>query len=57
MIVEGVTFIEEAIKTMTKKEFVSTHKKAVWLDRSPEERTQMLSDTYDAIQAQEANEQ
>ena len=49
MIVEGVTFIEPAVKRMKKQDFIKAHKDAYWQDREPKEREKMLSDTYDTI--------
>ena len=49
MIVEGVTFVEQAIKPMKKQDFIDSHKDVLWLDRDPKEREKMLSDVYDAI--------
>jgi len=49
MIIEGVTFIEPAVKQMSKEEFIEAHKDAFWKDRKPSEREKLLSDAYDAI--------
>ena len=49
MIVEGVTFVEQAIRPMEKKDFIEAHKDVLWLDREPKERVKMLSDVYDTI--------
>lgn len=49
MIVEGVTFVEHAVKSMTKDEFIKKHINVFWLDRDEHDREQMLSDTYDLI--------
>lgn len=57
MIVEGVTFIEPAVKQMKKKDFIEAHKDVFWLDRKPEEREKMLSDAYDAITGKKAKEE
>lgn len=49
MIVDGVTFIENEVSKMTKKDFVATHINVFWLDRSEKDRQKMLSDTYEII--------
>lgn len=49
MIIEGVTFIEPAVKAMKKNEFIDKHMPVIWQDRSEEDRKKMLSDTYDLI--------
>lgn len=49
MRIEGVTFVEDAVKSMSKEEFVKRHKNVFWLDRDEHDREQMLSDTYDLI--------
>ncbi len=53
MIVEGVTFVEHAIKQMKKKDFIEAHIAVLWKERTPEEREKMLSDVYDTIQGKE----
>ena len=57
MIVEGVSFIEPAVKQMKKKEFIEAHKNVFWLDREPKEREKMLSDAYDAITKKKGKEE
>lgn len=49
MIMEGVTFIEPAVKAMKKSEFINQHMPVIWQDRPDDERKKMLSDTYDTI--------
>lgn len=49
MIFEGVTFIEHAVKKMSKSEFIKMHMSVYWQDRSESDRRKMLSDTYDLI--------
>ena len=49
MRVEGVTFVEDAVKSMSKEEFIKRHKNVFWLSRDEHDREQMLSDTYDLI--------
>lgn len=43
---EGVTFVESAVKQMTKEEFIKKHVDVYWLDRKKEDRKKMLSDVY-----------
>jgi hypothetical protein len=57
MIIEGVTFVEPAVKQMKKKEFIDAHKDVFWLDREPKEREKILSDAYDAITKQKVKEE
>lgn len=52
MIVEGVTFVEPAVKQQKKRNFIKAHKDVLWLDRDPKEREKMLSDVYDTITGQ-----
>ena len=33
MKIEGVTFVENAVKSMTKEEFIERHIKVLWQDR------------------------
>ena len=49
MIVEGVTFNEERVRNMKKRDFINTHKNVFFLDRPPEEREKTLSSIYDDI--------
>lgn len=49
MRVEGVTFVEDAVKSMSKEEFIKRHKNVFWLCRDEHDREKMLSDTYDLI--------
>lgn len=51
---EGVTFVEDAVKSMTKEEFIEMHMKVLWQDRKEASRKKMLSDTYDLIVGKEA---
>lgn len=46
---EGVTFVEEAVKSMAKEEFIEKHMPVIWQDRKATDREKMLSDTYDTI--------
>ncbi len=52
MIVEGVTFVEPAVKQMKKRDFIKAHRDVLWTDREPKEREKMLSDVYDTITGQ-----
>ena len=49
MIVEGVTFNEDRVKKMKKRDFIDAHKNVFFLDRPPEEREKTLSSIYDDI--------
>lgn len=49
MIIEGVTFIEPAVKAMKKSDFIDKHMPVIWQDRPEDDRNKMLSDTYDLI--------
>ena len=57
MKIEGVTFVENAVKSMTKEEFIERHIKVLWQDRKEASRKQMLSDTYDKIVGKEATKE
>lgn len=46
---EGVTFVEDAVKSMTKRAFIRQHVNVLWKDRSKDERKQLLSDVYSMI--------
>ena len=48
---EGVTFVEDAVKSMTKAAFIEKHIDVFWQDRNESDRKQMLSDVYDTITA------
>lgn len=54
---EGVAFVEDAIKSMTKEEFIERHMKVLWQDRKEASRKKMLSDTYDRIVGKEATKE
>lgn len=49
MRIEGVTFVEHAVCSMTKADFIKIHMPVVWQNRSEVDRKKMLSDTYDLI--------
>lgn len=57
MIVEGVTFVEQAIRPMKKSDFIKAHKDVLWQDREPKEREKMLADVYDTIAKQDKPEE
>ena len=46
MKVDNVTFVEVAVKGMTKEEFINAHIKVVWQEA---DRKKKLSEVYDAI--------
>lgn len=49
MKIEGVTFVEDAVKSMTKTAFIKKHIDVIWLDRNVDDRKKMLSDAYHLI--------
>lgn len=49
MIIEKVHFVDDAVKSMTKEEFIEKHKNVVWLNRKLKVRLKMLSDAYETI--------
>lgn len=49
MKVEGVNFVDEEVKKMKKREFINKHKTSFFLDRTEDERENILSDIYDRI--------
>lgn len=57
MIIEGVTFIEPAVKAMKKSDFINKHMPVIWQDRPEEDRKKMLSDTYDLIKKGKVKEE
>lgn len=46
---EGVHFVVDACKSMTKDEFIAQMIDVHWLDRSKKERRKMLTDAYNLI--------
>jgi hypothetical protein len=46
---EGVTFVEEAAKGLTKEAFIRAHIGNFWLDRDKETRKKMLADVFGRI--------
>lgn len=46
---EGVTFVEEACKKLTKEEFIERHKGEFWQDRDEKTREKMLADVYERM--------
>ena len=49
MKVDNVTFVEVAVKGMTKEEFIYAHIKVVWQELKEADRKKKLSEVYDAI--------
>lgn len=49
MKVENVTFNDDLVKKMKKREFIEMHKKLFFLDRPLEDREKMLAEIYDDI--------
>lgn len=50
MKVDGVTFVETAIKgVLTKEEFIEVHVKVVWLNLKEDKRRKKLSEVFDTI--------
>ncbi len=46
---EGVTFVTEACKGMSKEEFIERHKDVFWQDRDEQTREKMLADVYERM--------
>lgn len=46
---EGVTFIAEEVKKMSKEVFIEHHIGAFWTDRDEKTREKMLADVYARI--------
>ena len=46
---EGVTFVEETCKKMSKEEFIERHKDVFWQDRDEKTREKMLADVYERM--------
>ena len=57
MIVEGISFNEERVKSMKKRDFININKNVFFLDRPPEEREKTLSSIYDDITSSNAPKQ
>lgn len=57
MIVEGISFNEERVKSMKKRDFINIYKNVFFLDRPPEERGKTLSSIYDDITSSNAPKQ
>ena len=49
MKVDNVTFVEVAVKGMTKEEFINAYIKVVWQELKEADRKKKLSEVYDAI--------
>jgi len=46
---QGVTFVDEACKKMSKEEFIERHKDVFWQDRDEKTRKKMLADVYERM--------
>lgn len=46
---DGVTFVVQAVKAMSKEVFIKHHIDNFWLDRDKETRSKMLADVYQRI--------
>lgn len=53
---EGVTFVADAVKRMTKEKFIEAHLNVYWKDRKVKQRSKMLSDVYDKIAGKSSEE-
>lgn len=49
MTLEGVTFVDDAVRMMSREEFVERHKDCFWEDRTESDRRKMLEDAYEII--------
>ena len=49
MTYDGVTFVVEAVKSMSKEVFIKHHIDNFWLDSDKETRSKMLADVYQRI--------
>jgi hypothetical protein len=49
MTIEGVTFVDDAVRSMSREEFVENHQDCFWQDRTEADRRKMLEDAYDII--------
>ena len=49
MKIDNVTFVEAAVKGMTKEEFINAHIKVVWKSLKETDRKKKLLEVYDAI--------
>lgn len=49
MKVDGVTFVDSSVKSMTKEEFINAHMKVVWKELKESDRKRKLSEVYDTI--------
>lgn len=52
MIYDGVTFVDEQVKAMSKSDFIKMHINVFWTDKDKNARTKMLSDVYKRITGQ-----
>lgn len=53
---EGVTFIVDAVRRMTKEEFIGKHLNVYWKDRKEKQRRKMLTDVYEKIAGKSSDE-
>lgn len=49
MIIEGISFNEERVRNMKKRDFINSYKNVYFLDRPIEEREKVLSSIYEDI--------
>ena len=49
MTLEGVTFVDDAVRMMSRKEFVERHKDCFWQDRKEADRVKMLEDGTEVL--------
>lgn len=54
---EGVTFVKEAAKAVSKEEFIELHIDHFWLDRDKETRRKMLADVHQRIVGKKADKE
>ena len=49
MIIDRVNFSDDAVRSMSKEDFVELHVGVLWQDRDEATRRKMLSDAYDRM--------
>lgn len=57
MIIEGISFNEERVRNMKKRDFINSYKNVYFLDRPIEEREKVLSSIYEDIASSGAQRQ
>lgn len=57
MKVEGITFNDERVRNMKKRDFINSYKNVYFLDRPIEEREKVLSSIYEDISSSGAQRQ